>query len=60
MSTYKSFILFSKLIAWKVSDSWDGYDVGLFSVKRVRHPDNNKTKALRIVLWRLALWVQYT
>lgn len=51
-----SFKVFGKLIAFCISKDLDGYDVGLLSIKRI-HKEGNS--ALRIVLWRLAMWVQY-
>jgi hypothetical protein len=51
-----SFKIFGKLVAFRISKDWDGYDVGMFSIKRV-HKEGSS--ALRIVLWRLAMWVQY-
>lgn len=45
-----------KLIGVAIAKSWDGFDVGLFSCKRI---SNDKGKALRLVIWRLAVWVQY-
>ena len=51
-----SFKVFGKLVAFCVSKDLDGYDIGLVSIKRIHVADKS---ALRIVLWRLAMWVQY-
>ena len=51
-----SFKVFGKLIAFCISKDLDGYDIGLISMKRISVADKS---ALRIVLWRLAMWVQY-
>jgi hypothetical protein len=52
-----SFQLFNKLIAFKISNDFDGWDVGLFSCKRIENEEGRK--ALRLVVWRLALFIQY-
>ena len=56
MTTY----IFNKLFVAKLSKGWDGYDCGLFSFKIINHPDYPKAKAIRLVIWRLAMWLQVT
>lgn len=47
-----------RFYAGAVSESWDGFDVGLFSMKVVSKPEIGKKKALRIVVWRFAAWIE--
>lgn len=53
-------ILFNRLITVRWSKDWDGWDVGLFSCKIVSNPKYGEAKALRLVIWRLAMWMQIT
>lgn len=55
-----SITLFNRLIVAKWSKDWDGWDVGLFSCKVVSNLKYGEARALRLVIWRLALWVQIT
>ena len=54
---YSSFVVFGRLVAFAISSDWDGWDVGLFSVKVVTKKEL-KAKGLRIVIWRLAMWFE--
>ena len=51
-------VVFGRLIHIKLSDDWDGWDVGLFSCKIVSKEKYGKAKALRLVIWRLVVWVE--
>lgn len=53
-----SFEIFNRLIVMKWSKDWDGWDVGLFSCKIVTDPRYGSARAFRLVIWRLAMWVE--
>ncbi len=57
MNKLHMFTVFNKRIAFKISNDFDGWDIGLFSCKRIGNEDGRK--ALRLVIWRLALFIQY-
>lgn len=54
----KSFKLFGRLIGFSISKSWDGWVGGLLQCKRVLNPAVNGKAALRIVVWRLIVWIE--
>lgn len=51
----KWFSVFGRQVAVKISSDWDGYDCGLLNIGVTKR---GNTKALRIVIWRLALWIE--
>lgn len=53
-----SITILDRLIVVKWSKDWDGWDVGLFSCKVVTNPKYGQAKALRLVVWRLAMWIE--
>lgn len=60
MAKVKSKVIFGRLVQWAISSDNTGFDVGMFSCKKIAHPQNPKATALRLVAWRLAVWVQLT
>lgn len=48
------FKILGKEVCYRISSAKDGYSVGLLSVAVI---SGKKKKALRIVLWRLAVWI---
>lgn len=60
MATVKDGFIFGRFYQMAISKDWDGFDCGFVSVKLIHHPENTKTKALRLVFWRLAIWLQVT
>lgn len=51
------FSLFGKVCCYRISNDFDGYDVGFLSFKIIGGTQDYPRKAIRIVFWRLALWM---
>ena len=54
----KSTKIANRVCAGAVSKSWDDFDVGLLSMKVISNPAIDNKKALRIVVWRFAAWIE--
>lgn len=53
-----SFEIFNRLVVIRWSKDWGGWDVGIFSCKVASNPRYGEAKAFRLVVWRLAMWVE--
>lgn len=54
----KSATIFNRWFGIAISESWEGWTVGLLSLRIVSAPELGPKKALRIVVWRLAMWIE--
>ena len=57
MARSKSGYIGRRYFKVSISDAWDGWNVGFFSLKIISHPLSGR-KAIRFVFWRLAAWME--
>jgi hypothetical protein len=52
--------IFGYLVGCAISSDNTGFDCGILSIRIVKSKVKDTQAALRIVIWRLAIWVQVT